>query len=844
MTHDAPGPGEPTSDAPTDDAAPAEAEAASDADEVAPKRRRLRMPSAKALPLANLRNEARVGLAAILSFVILVGFSINSRMKHPAKDHPADSKKGETAGAGESPGKDGKDDGRRTLVAALPQMPAGEKDPKPAEPAKDAEPKKEPEPPAEAKKVEEAPKAETPPTPDKPKDKEPQGLPALPAEGPTAVGANEPPLPKPAEPPASAPAPTLAANIPPGTPETAPPPAGEMPDLPKPSAPNAAIPLPIPAKDPLALTNAEGPSPAPPTAPDPKATPAPAAAPGAAPPPLAAPGDPTAKPGDQPPGLPDLSKSGVPAAAPAALNDPPKPADAPKPTGTVPAAAPAPVPVPVPVPVPIPGGETKAPTPAPAGSPPTSPPAEATKPTEPAPTPAPVTSSAPPSLGPEPTATPAPSAPVPDRPADLPPATAPAAMPSLDPGGPPPVAEKPAETPKPDAKLPTLAPALPAAPPAVVPIPVPVPVPIPGGKDHGKGHEPEPMKPSETPKLEPQPSHEPAAPAPAGPPGSIISEANPEKVPLVTSRSKSGRTGAPPPASIESAPARPLAAEVAPTTPTRTALPEGMPDTSKPEFNTGPDEVAPKPVAKPQRPDGFEAVPTIGKRRPSMPRDEVARADVESPAMPPPRRGFDKPATKVDDTSRDRLDPILHKVQRGENFYTIAKLYYNSGRYYQALWYANRDKAERPEDLYVGTVIKIPPEEELDRKQILAVPAPKRTAAAEPLPEGSPVQRASQAVRSDGTAAQPDLNVSSGLGAPRRRRQVDVDDGKPVYPMYRVRKNGETLRRIASDTLGDPRRYMEIYELNREVIKDPRNPDLAVGQTLNLPLDATVGRNR
>ena len=35
---------------------------------------------------------------------------------------------------------------------------------------------------------------------------------------------------------------------------------------------------------------------------------------------------------------------------------------------------------------------------------------------------------------------------------------------------------------------------------------------------------------------------------------------------------------------------------------------------------------------------------------------------------------------------------MLHKVEKNENFWTISRLYYNSGRYYKALWKANDDK--------------------------------------------------------------------------------------------------------------------------------------------------------
>ena len=52
----------------------------------------------------------------------------------------------------------------------------------------------------------------------------------------------------------------------------------------------------------------------------------------------------------------------------------------------------------------------------------------------------------------------------------------------------------------------------------------------------------------------------------------------------------------------------------------------------------------------------------------------------------------------------------------------------------------------------------------------------------------------------------------------------------------------DTLRTIARDTLGDPRRSAEILELNRDIIDDPGH--LIVGQILDLPEDARPGRSR
>ncbi|HEX8201897.1 MAG TPA: LysM domain-containing protein, partial [Isosphaeraceae bacterium] len=144
--------------------------------------------------------------------------------------------------------------------------------------------------------------------------------------------------------------------------------------------------------------------------------------------------------------------------------------------------------------------------------------------------------------------------------------------------------------------------------------------------------------------------------------------------------------------------------------------------------------------------------------------------------------------------------------------------------------------------LYVGTTILVPPPEALDRSLVERPrpPDPRRPAAplagqdrearrAGPppdvtlvLPVGRPV---GDAVSQAAAAADPDPSASAWPEAHR--------------PMHRVRP-GETLRRIASDRLGDPHRAEEIRELNRDVIADPHR--LAPGMSLRLPANAGADR--
>ncbi len=71
-----------------------------------------------------------------------------------------------------------------------------------------------------------------------------------------------------------------------------------------------------------------------------------------------------------------------------------------------------------------------------------------------------------------------------------------------------------------------------------------------------------------------------------------------------------------------------------------------------------------------------------------------------------------------------------HVVKTGENFWTIARYYYGTGRYYKALWAANRDRVEAPDRLVVGMTVTIPPVGALDRSLVDPPATPRADPAA------------------------------------------------------------------------------------------------------------------
>ncbi len=259
-------------------------------------------------------------------------------------------------------------------------------------------------------------------------------------------------------------------------------------------------------------------------------------------------------------------------------------------------------------------------------------------------------------------------------------------------------------------------------------------------------------------------------------------------------------------------------------------------------------------------------------------RPATSPVGIESPAL-----GSRLPNHAGSDVESPKVETVPHIVERGENFWTISRLYYSSERYYRALWKANDRKYPRIDILHINDVIIIPPVEDLDpafidpprsqtaragiegtgRAMPAAVPSDSGgrrdslSTARTTRTSGSSSTNTRRTARSDAVlnlpteeAALPrDHGIGSG-GDPADA--ATVDDGaeslvigrpripaKVNRPSYKVRRY-DTLRSIARNALGDPRRDKEILSLNRDIIDDPAN--LIPGQFLELPEDADTRR--
>ena len=241
--------------------------------------------------------------------------------------------------------------------------------------------------------------------------------------------------------------------------------------------------------------------------------------------------------------------------------------------------------------------------------------------------------------------------------------------------------------------------------------------------------------------------------------------------------------------------------------------------------------------------------------------DKAVEFEIHQPYREEPRAAAASSAA-----DEGRMDTVLHTVRPGENFWTISRTYYTSGRYYRALGQANADQFKRLEDLYVGAVIRVPPPEDLDPAYI--DPPPSR-ADRDQNPLVAETNSQSRAATDDdfldadeGSSGVPirragrsELELHLPIADPRAERVSDDPSRESRFldepeiparrgaprPVHKVRPR-ETLRTIARDRLGDARRADEILELNRQVIDDPHR--LIVGQILDLPDDARTARAR
>lgn len=166
-----------------------------------------------------------------------------------------------------------------------------------------------------------------------------------------------------------------------------------------------------------------------------------------------------------------------------------------------------------------------------------------------------------------------------------------------------------------------------------------------------------------------------------------------------------------------------------------------------------------------------------------------------------------------------------YTVAPGDNFWTISKKQYGTSRYFAALARHNQEKVSDPTRLRPGMEVATPPAAALEQS----------------FPElieksGAPVSAAR--ARAAG-GAQPAFDKPNFGAAPTEHEDKPAATAGFYYsdngPMYRV-GGDDTLTSIAHKHLGKASRWVEIYNQNRDSLKDSEK--LTVGTVLKLPPDA------
>ena len=151
-----------------------------------------------------------------------------------------------------------------------------------------------------------------------------------------------------------------------------------------------------------------------------------------------------------------------------------------------------------------------------------------------------------------------------------------------------------------------------------------------------------------------------------------------------------------------------------------------------------------------------------------------------------------------------------YTIQPNDNFWIISRKRYGAGRFYMALAEHNRNVIPDPKRMMPGVVISTPEVEQLEREFASIIPKP--------------------------AAADVVLPVAA-------VRTPKVDQGPPGFfvsreghPMYRV-GDKDTLTEIAKVHLNRSTRWVQILEMNRNVLRDGN--ELKIGMVLRLPADAS-----
>ena len=141
-----------------------------------------------------------------------------------------------------------------------------------------------------------------------------------------------------------------------------------------------------------------------------------------------------------------------------------------------------------------------------------------------------------------------------------------------------------------------------------------------------------------------------------------------------------------------------------------------------------------------------------------------------------------------------------------------------------------RIKPGPPEDLYIGTTLRIPPREDL-RRDLIETPRSRSADKAQTVrgnSNDSPRSSDRGTRRAGAVLLQVDPTTEG------RRKPAPSPEPTRLARTYEVRRDNETLRTIAREVLGKSDRDGEIEQLNREEL-EATNGRVEKGMKLTLP---------
>jgi hypothetical protein len=251
---------------------------------------------------------------------------------------------------------------------------------------------------------------------------------------------------------------------------------------------------------------------------------------------------------------------------------------------------------------------------------------------------------------------------------------------------------------------------------------------------------------------------------------------------------------------------------------------------------------APSPLEVAQA--GASAMPPVG-----------APANVASPPVkvPVPAAEAPKPAVGTVPSVKIYDEQTYTCKPEDTSFEALSKRFYTSPAYAQALLRFNREHPLRDDEfrsaspqLRPGTRVRIPPVALLESNYADAIPnlkplpdvparGPVSTGQSSPVSQSDrpppPVVAVTPPPGGPASVAVPPVSVPT----PAQGAVVPVRGGGQTGRVYTVAPGGEPISQIAQRTLGDWRRWNEIYRINQNL--EPREP-IPAGTQVLLPADA------